>query len=95
MNCIVCELLVPELEYKISRLELENRKLRIASDPLNPSHRDKFFEMERRVAELESTNKRLLDLLERSEPAPDIYVDIERRSLWKKEKALLKSEHSG
>lgn len=95
MNCIQCDLILPELELQIDRLRMENTKLRTASDPLNPGHRDRFIEMERRASALSALVVRLIALLKEAEPTGKAYVDIQKRSLWRKEKELLLSECSG
>ncbi len=95
MNCIQCDLILPEMERQLDRLKAENTKLRMASDPLNPGHRDRFMEAERRVNALSDLVSRLMKLLSQSEPAPDVYVDVQKRSLWRKEKELLLNECSG
>lgn len=51
-NCIVCELVLPEIETQNQRLKKENQRLRLEHDPLHPTTRTRMVELERQVATL-------------------------------------------
>ncbi len=93
---------MPELERQLQLLRARNADLRMRDDPLNPSHRERFSEMERRIqvlsVELGKVTvalKKALKLLSEAEPSATVYVDVQQRSMWKRgQKELLQDSIS-
>lgn len=43
----MCDIVVPELESQLQRVQNENQKLKLESDPFNVGHRARLLELER------------------------------------------------